>query len=205
MARRTFFSFHYMPDVQRASIVRKSWVTKERADAGFFDASLWESAKAKGDDSLKALLREGISNTTVTCVLNGRQTHTRRWVRYEIVRGVLNGNGLLTVDINLIPDWLKNTESRGENPLDYVGLYKTEGSIHFAEMVGPHWQTYRDYTKSISPGDLWFDEPKSKNVVPLSTYCARHDYILSNGYANLGQWIETAARDAGHPAALKWI
>ena len=42
MARRTFFSFHYKPDVSRAWVVRNSWVTKvaqgEREDAGFFDS-----------------------------------------------------------------------------------------------------------------------------------------------------------------------
>ena len=38
MARHTFFSFHYKPDVRRAWVVRNSWVTKvargEREDAG---------------------------------------------------------------------------------------------------------------------------------------------------------------------------
>jgi hypothetical protein len=204
MARRTFFSFHYKPDVQRASIVRNSWVTKERTDAGFFDAGLWESAKAKGDDSLKALMRDGVANTTVTCVLNGTETHARRWVRYEIVRGVLNRNGLLTVDIHLIPDWLKNTEPKGRNPLDYVGIYRAEGGIYFAEWVGSGWRRYEDYTKPIASGDLWFAPPNDNHVIQLSAHSAHYDYILNNGYSNLGTWIETAAKAAGR-SGLTWI
>jgi hypothetical protein len=95
-ARRTFFSFHYLPDVWRAWNVRNCWVTKpeEQIDGGFFDSSVFEASKKKGDDSLKAFLRDGLDNTSVTCVLTGTDTWRRRWVRYEIARSVVKGNGL---------------------------------------------------------------------------------------------------------------
>ena len=77
MARRTFFSFHYKPDVTRAWVVRNSWVTKvaqgDRDDAGFFDSSVFEASQRESDDSLKRFLREGLNNTTVTCILVGRK------------------------------------------------------------------------------------------------------------------------------------
>ena len=83
MARRTFFSFHYKPDVTRAWVVRNSWVTKvaqgERDDAGFFDSSVFEANQRESDEALKRFLREGLNNTTVTCVLVGAQTSLRRW------------------------------------------------------------------------------------------------------------------------------
>ncbi len=66
MARRVFFSFHYERDIWRANVVRKSWITKDRIDAGFFDASLWEEAKTKGKEALKKLVRDGLKNTSVT-------------------------------------------------------------------------------------------------------------------------------------------
>jgi len=104
MARRTFFSFHYKPDVSRAWIVRNSWVTKvaqgTREDAGFFDSSVFEASQREGDDALKRFLREGLSNTTVTCVLVGAETCLRRWVRYEIFRSFMRGNGLLAIRIH---------------------------------------------------------------------------------------------------------
>jgi hypothetical protein len=52
MARRTFFSFHYKPDVFRANVVKYSWVTKDREDAGFFDSSAFEKAQRTDDDTL---------------------------------------------------------------------------------------------------------------------------------------------------------
>jgi hypothetical protein len=33
--------------------------------------------------------------------------------------------------------------------------------------------------------------------IPLSQYVATYDWIKDDGYANLGKWIEKAARDAG--------
>src|ERR1700722_2673462 len=99
VARRTFFSFHYKPDVTRAWVVRNSWVTKvaqgDRDDAGFFDSSVFEAAQRETDEVLKRFLRQGRENTTVTCVLVGSETTVRRWVRYEIFQSFIRGNGLL--------------------------------------------------------------------------------------------------------------
>ena len=51
LARRTFFSFQYKPDVTRAWNVRNSWVTKvaqgSREDAGFFDSSVFEAPSVR--------------------------------------------------------------------------------------------------------------------------------------------------------------
>ena len=199
MARHTFFSFHYVPDVWRAWNVRNSWVvTGVNDDVGFFDKSVFESAKKNSADNLKAFLRDGLKNTSVTCVLNGLETHKRRWVRYEIVRSIVKGNGVLTVDINGIKDQSQSVTSRGPDPLDYVGLYKTGNGIYFAEIneVG-QWILYEDYKSAIAEKDLWFTAPKSSVPVPLSKHCLRYDFALQNGRTNIGGWIETAAAWAG--------
>src|SRR3954471_17938806 len=101
--RRVFFSFHYQQDIHRVNQVRQSWRFRrenEREAYGFFDASLWERSKRQGDESLKSLIHEGMNNTSVTCVLAGTYTWQRRWVRYEIARSIVKGNGLLTVKIH---------------------------------------------------------------------------------------------------------
>lgn len=100
MARRTFFSFHYQPDVSRAQVVRNSWVTQDRQDAGFFDVSVFEAKKREGVEMLKRFLREALNGSTVTCVLAGAQTAARRWVRYEVVQSFRRGNGILCVFID---------------------------------------------------------------------------------------------------------
>lgn len=198
MARRTFFSFHYQEDVWRAWNVRNCWVVNDdRQSVGFFDGSVFEASKKEGDDALKAFLRDGINNTSVTCVLTGQFTASRRWVRYEIVRSVLKGNGLLTVDIHGVKNRAQATGVKGADPLAEVGVYRSNDKIFFAELKGGKWVKYSDYTLAIPASDLWFDAPTSDTVVSLSRHCMRYDFVAQNGRANIAGWIETAAGLAG--------
>src|SRR5580692_10411120 len=92
MAKRVFFSFHYERDIWRASIVRNSWVVRnEREDAGFWDASLWEEAKRKGEESIRRTILKGLENTSVSAVLIGAETVTREWVIFEIIESFNRG------------------------------------------------------------------------------------------------------------------
>src|SRR6266446_3081700 len=104
MAKRVFFSFHYQDVIDfRANVVRQHWQLKpDREDAGFFDASIWESAKRTGSVAVKRLVNSGLEGTSVTCVLVGSETFERPWVRYEILKSFRRGNKLLAVDINSI-------------------------------------------------------------------------------------------------------
>jgi hypothetical protein len=95
VARRTFFSFHYKPDVTRANVVKNSWVMKDREDAGFFDSSAFEKAKNTDEDSLKRFLIKEMDGSSVVCALVGAATASRQWVRYEIQRAIWDGRGLL--------------------------------------------------------------------------------------------------------------
>jgi hypothetical protein len=164
---------------------------------GFFDSSVFEASKKEGDNSLKAFLRSGLENTSVTCVLAGTDTWTRRWVRYEIARSVLKGNGLLTVDIHGVKNQNQEVAKKGENPLAAMGVSKTDTGIFLAEWKGGKWVKYDDYTLSIPAKELWFAPPTSNTVVSLSTYCLSYDFAAQNGRMNIGGWIETAAGLAG--------
>jgi hypothetical protein len=70
---------HYVPDVWRAWSVRNSWVVKpgEEVDSGFFDSSVFEASKRRGDDVLKAFLRDGMENTSVTHAAFGSRSPIR--------------------------------------------------------------------------------------------------------------------------------
>lgn len=116
MARRVFFSFHYKNDVWRSNTVRNSGTFEGQAAAGFYDASLWESAKAKGDDALRRLINDGLKGTSVTAVLIGAETAQRRWVNYEIDKSLERGNGLLGVYIDQLKDRDGRTARRGAVP-----------------------------------------------------------------------------------------
>jgi hypothetical protein len=198
MARRTFFSFHYQPDCWRAWNARNSWVVAGQKEArGFFDSSVFEASKKESEDALKRFLREGLENTSVTCVLAGSNTWERRWVRYEIARSVIKGNGLLTVDIHNVRNNDGVASVKGSDPLSAIGLYRTARGIFLAEWSGGKWIAYKDYTLAIPEKDLWFDAPATDSVVAFSAHCARYDFISDDGRKNMGSWIEKAASAAG--------
>lgn len=199
MPRRTFFSFHYGPDVWRAWNVRNSWVVNDANEKsiGFFDSSVFEASKKESDEALKTFLRKGLDNTSVTCVLAGENTWCRRWVKYEIARSVIKGNGLLTVHIHGVKNSKEQIAQKGPNPLDAMGLYRTDRGIYLAEWSGGKWVAYSDYALPIPESDLWFSPPKTASVVALSAHCMSYDFAQQDGRKNIGGWIESAAGLAG--------
>jgi MTH538 TIR-like domain (DUF1863) len=89
----------------------------------FYDSSLWEERKAEGPEALKRLIREGVEHTSAVCVLFGTETWSRRWVRYEIARAVIDGRGLLAVSINGINDHIHHVPFlAGHNPLNALAI-----------------------------------------------------------------------------------
>jgi hypothetical protein len=200
VARRTFFSFHYNPDVTRAWVVRNSWVTKvaqgERQDAGFFDSSVFEAKQREDDDVLKQFLLEGLRNTTVTCVLVGAQTTLRRWVRYEVFRSFMRGNGLLAVRIHSIADLNKRTSTAGSNPFDDLAFSVDGDRVRFREYMTSGWKPARD-VGSIALNEVAYDLNGYTNHT-LSTVFPIYDWEEDDGFDNIGDWIHAAARHAGH-------
>jgi hypothetical protein len=120
MARHTFFSFQYERDIFRCNTVRNSWVTQDRVAAGFWDNSLWENAKQRGHDAIAKMILEGLYNTSVTVVLIGSETANREWINFEIIESSKRGNGLLGVYIHNIKSINGYTDTKGQNPFDYI-------------------------------------------------------------------------------------
>jgi len=84
--------------------------------AGFHDQSLWEETAKRGDDAVRKLIDTGLEGTSVTVVLVGAETASRKYVSYEIDKSVARGNGLLGVRINNIKDQNGRTDSLGAVP-----------------------------------------------------------------------------------------
>lgn len=116
MSRKVFFSFHYQRDLWRANVVRNSGMIEGVAAAGFADASLWEETKKKGDAAIKALIDRGLDGTSVTAVLIGAHTASRKYVDYEIRQSLARGNGLLGIRVNSIKDRNGQLDSPGALP-----------------------------------------------------------------------------------------
>jgi hypothetical protein len=148
MPRRVFFSFHYERDVQRASVVRNSWVTKPNAEeAGFIDAANWEEVKKKGETSIKAWIERQLDGTSVTAVLIGAETSSREWVRYEVRRSYEKGNGMFGIYLNNIKDWAGRTDTPGNNQLGELGKSLSGEAIYFWQLYPTHdWVNDNGYT-----------------------------------------------------------
>lgn len=119
MARHVFFSFKY-EDVSRAMVVRNSWVTQGKQSAGFIDAADFEKVKRQGDTAIRSWIDGQLNGTSVTVVLVGQYTCSSRWVKYEIEKSIVIGNGLLGIDISKIKDLQGNASDRcGQLPKGY--------------------------------------------------------------------------------------
>lgn len=191
MARKVFFSFHYERDVWRANVVRNSWVTKpDREAAGFIDAAEFEEIQRQGDLAVKRWINSQLKGTSVTAVLIGAETYGRRWVRYEIIKSYDKSDGLLGIYIHKIKDQYGKTDSKGENPFKYVGVYiDRNGKAEYRELKNGKWVRFKDYPDC----SLNFDRKYWTGEV----YAFKHktyDWVNDDGYNNIGEWIEEAVR-----------
>lgn len=204
MARSVFFSFDYK-DVSsfRANVVRNSWLTMRDATANFIDRSMWEEAQKKGTVALKHLIEKGLKGTSVTVVLIGTDTWTRRWVKYEIVRSFVEGKGILPIYINRIPSKNEGIKVKGVNPLERVAVSVSEDckKLTFYELLDRKWVPFVDLssdnnrtTNSFYFEDGWFNKYKGGRTYRFSDlFNEGYDWVSDNGYKNFYRWIENAA------------
>jgi hypothetical protein len=208
--RKAYFAFHF-DDIMRVNNVRNAWKITHPDGAfnrSFYDSSLWESKKLEGDEAVKRLIREGVGYTSAVCVLVGTETWSRRWVKYEIARSVIDGRGLLAVHINGLDHHQRRVpDAHGYNPLLILGIYKSpNGQFYLYEKQSVlntltrqsewQWRPYADYTQSV-PLPRYLPTPQSGFVTPLSYHAAEYDYVANEGHKNIGSWIDRAAQAVG--------
>lgn len=193
MAKRIFFSFHYQDVIDfRANAVRQHWVTKpNRESAGFFDASLWEASKKQGDIALKRLINAGIKRTTVTCILIGSETYSRRWVKYEIMKSLQKGNQIFGVHINSIRGRDQRTKNQGPNPLEYLGVTfsNTGKRATLWEKKSGKWFEYTEIDNSTSYSINEVERKYWGEGFNLSQLFPTYDWVKDKGYENFFTWV----------------
>jgi hypothetical protein len=193
MAKRVFFSFHYQDVIDfRANVVRQHWLTKpDRESAGFFDASIWETAKRTGSVAVKRLINSGLDGTSVTCILIGSDTYARPWVRYEILKSFRKGNSLLAVHVNTIKGRDQKTKTNGPNPLAHVGVtYSESGDTGTLwEIKNGKWQEYPEIDGSASFRTGGVAQQYRGKGFNLGNWYRTYDWIADDGYNNFGTWV----------------
>jgi hypothetical protein len=211
MGRKVFFSFHYQDVIDfRANVVRNSWLTKNKTNKiAFHDASIWEEAQLKGKKALENLINEGVKGSSVTTILTGSKTHSRRWVKYEVFRSFFKGNGILEVFINRIKSKkTRKVTARGKSVLESLKIEVSgDGkTLYLKELVNGKWQLFsllpeinnrvanslyfdKGYTKWFSSKESeWGRSYKLSELFP--SYC----WINDDGYNNFSNWVEKSAK-----------
>jgi hypothetical protein len=205
MARYTFFSFCYN-DVKnfKVNVVRNSWLINHDSDT-FIDGSIWEKEKSKGAVVIKNLIDSGLNKTSVTAVLIGDETASRRWVKYEIVKSFERGNGILGIHINRIRGKDQKITARGANPLERLAFKVSEDGkkIRFYELLNRRWYVFPDLpeinnkkSNTLYFSDGWFSNEFGKSFrfsEKFETYC----WDVGNGHKNFSTWVDNAAEEAG--------
>ena len=123
-------------DIMRVNNVRNAWCI-DHPDShpmmrSFYDRSMWGKSKAREPETLKALMRNAVVQSSAVCVLIGTNTWKGRWVKYEIARAVIDKRGLLAVHINGLNHIEPQApDQHGYNPLDCMGIYHSPGGHYY--------------------------------------------------------------------------
>jgi hypothetical protein len=193
MAKKVFFSFHYKDVIDfRANVVRQHWLTKpDREAAGFFDASIWETAKRTNPMAVKRIIHAGLDGTSLTCVLVGSDTYARPWVRYEIMKSFRKGNRMMGVHINSIAGKDKQTKPQGPNPFRCLGVsFSTTGdSATMYEYINGQWRAYSEVDGSATYRTGGVDQQYWGKGFTFAQWYPVYDWILNDGYNQFANWV----------------
>ena len=117
MRRRTFFSFHYKPDAERAAQVRNMGMVDGNKPVSDND---WETVKKGGDPAIKRWIADQTYGRSCTVVLVGSNTARRKWINHEIIKSWDDGMGIVGIHIHGLKNLDGDTALKGSNPFDYI-------------------------------------------------------------------------------------
>lgn len=197
--RKVFFSFYYQGDIRRSCIVRNCYMFRKGSkppSASFYDRSLWEKSKRESEESLKSLIRQGMAETSVTCILAGTETWSRPWVRFEIAHSLFRCNGFFTCYIHSVNDPHLGMAEPGYDPLWFMGLeLRPDGRGNVVELIDNEWWHFEAMKRPV-PWPTWMPKPSVGRLFRLSDYTRAYDYTLDDGHENLCHWAQEAAHAA---------
>jgi hypothetical protein len=101
---RVYFSLDYRRDRHRVGQVHGVPEVISRSAGGFQTSSVWMEARRRGDASIQGLINDALVRTAVTVVCIGFNTVDRKYLGYELERSLEQGNGLVGIKINHLPD-----------------------------------------------------------------------------------------------------
>lgn len=155
MARRAFYSFHYIPDNWRAAKVRNMGVIEGNAPVSDND---WETVTKGGDEGIKRWIAGQLDGKGCTIVLIGTNTAGRKWINYEIVESWNEGKAIVGVYIHNLKDRLEAQSTKGANPFGYATV-KGVSMASIVKTYDPPYTASTDVYKYISDNlSSWIEE-----------------------------------------------
>jgi hypothetical protein len=119
MARKAFYSFHYVPDHWRASQVRNIGVVEGNPPASDND---WETVKKGGDAAIQKWIDGQLNGRTCTVVLIGSETAKRKWIDYEIKKSWDDKKGVLGINVHNLKNSDSKQSTKGANPFAHFTI-----------------------------------------------------------------------------------
>lgn len=157
MARRVFYSFHYIADNWRASQVRNIGAVEGNQPAKDND---WEAVKRGGDAAIQKWIDGQLEGRSCAVVLIGSQTAGRKWITYEINKAWNDGKGVLGIYVHNLKDTAGEQSKKGANPLDYVTFKSTGAKLStVAKTYDPPYTTSTNVYNYIKENlSAWIEE-----------------------------------------------
>lgn len=115
MARKTFFSFHYVPDSWRASQVRNIGTVEGNEPV---KDNEWETITGGGDAAIKKWIDGQLSGRSCAVVLIGSATAGRKWINYEIEQAWNASKGVVGIHIHNLLNSQQAQSAKGANPFE---------------------------------------------------------------------------------------
>jgi hypothetical protein len=141
--KRVFFSFDFVDDLWRASVVRNRWVMEPALAAGGFWSAEFMGGNPPPAADIEAFIDEQIEQADVTAVLIGTNTSRREHVGYAIRRSAELGRGLLGIYIEKCKDKFGRTSARGASPFDLIRIDR-DGELRTLTEVVPMYDWVED-------------------------------------------------------------
>lgn len=122
MARKCFYSFHYVPDCTRAAQVRQIGSIEGSAPAKDND---WETVVGRGSAAIERWIENQMYGRTCAIVLVGQGTADRKWINHEIIKAWNRGMGVVGIRIHGLKNLQGAIATAGANPFDFIGYNST--------------------------------------------------------------------------------
>lgn len=119
--RQVFFSFHYNNDNWRAAQIRN--MGKVDSSSTFSDND-WEEVKKKIDKEIEKWIDDQLEKRSCLVVLIGRETASRKWIKYEIKKAYKLNKGIVGIYIDKLKDVHGKQDTKGNNPFDKFTIDK---------------------------------------------------------------------------------